>query len=75
MSPSNRLVILLQIRKIVRSIRSSPQKRQKWIDEIRSFNATLHTGISPLKELMLILDVKTRWSSTHSMLRAPILLL
>jgi hypothetical protein len=61
--------MLRQIRQIVRSIRSSPQKRQKWIAEIRSFNATLPASEMPLKELMLILDVKTRRSSTHSMLR------
>jgi hypothetical protein len=55
-------LMMLQLRKIIRSVRSSPQRRQNWLIEVSQMNA----GKPPL---MLILDVKTRWSSTHQMLR------
>jgi hypothetical protein len=59
--------MILQLRKIVRSVRSSPQRRQNWFVEV--------ARTSPGKPaLMLILDVKTRWSSTHQMLREFVLL-
>ncbi|KAJ7730736.1 hypothetical protein B0H16DRAFT_1329813, partial [Mycena metata] len=58
-------VIGSALRKIVRHVRSSPQRRQKWAAEV------LASGEQ--KPLMLILDVKTRWSSTHQMLRLCIL--
>ncbi|KAJ7856937.1 hypothetical protein B0H14DRAFT_2578580 [Mycena olivaceomarginata] len=45
----------LQLRKIVRHVRSSPQWRRTW----EGFGG----------RLILILDVNTRWSSTHQMLR------
>jgi len=55
------ILTMLQLRKIVQSVRSSPQRRQHW-----------YQLISPGQILvgahMLILDVKTRWSSTHQML-------
>ena len=59
-----------QLRAIVKAIRVSPQRRQAWATEVKFVRA-----LSPSEELqnarilMLILDVKTRWSSTHQMLR------
>jgi hypothetical protein len=55
-------LMMLQLRKIIRSVRSSPQRRQNWFIEVSRMNAGKPA-------LMLILDVKTRWSSTHQMLR------
>ncbi|EEB91014.1 hypothetical protein MPER_10700, partial [Moniliophthora perniciosa FA553] len=47
-----------------------PQKRQVWKNEIRLVNTSrTAAGQKALPELMPILDVKTRWSSTHQMLR------
>jgi hypothetical protein len=57
--------IYLQLRTIVRSVRSSPQRRQGWMRELRA----VHDDDEAPPALMLILDVKTRWSSTHQMLR------
>jgi hypothetical protein len=59
-----------QLRKIVKAVRSSPQRRQSWACEIQYVQ--LEGGrISDdcSSSLMLILDVRTRWSSTHQMLR------
>jgi hypothetical protein len=56
-----------QLRKIVRHVRSSPQRRKKWMDIVAR-----SPDDSGKKPLMLILDVKTRWSSTHQMLRESI---
>jgi hypothetical protein len=56
-----------QLRKLVRAVRSSPQRRQAWLREV-----TLHQqskGKDLKTPLMLILDVCTCWSSTHQMLR------
>ncbi|KAJ3517257.1 hypothetical protein NLJ89_g623 [Agrocybe chaxingu] len=58
---------VFKLRKIVRFVQSSPQQRQKFRQEVlKSMNKgeTL-PGIAT----MLILDVRTRWSSTHQMLR------
>ncbi|KAJ6575957.1 hypothetical protein DFH09DRAFT_1311412 [Mycena vulgaris] len=50
-----------KLRKVIRAVRSSPQRRQHW-----------YQLLSPKKVIagvhMLILDVKTRWSSTHQMM-------
>jgi hypothetical protein len=54
-----------KLRKIVKHVRSSPQRREKWKKEIKDLNKSWGTDDSVL---MLILDVKTRWSSTHQML-------
>ena len=57
---------LFKLRKIIRSVRSTPQRRESWARQIQTTNA--HSGkLQP--NLILILDVKTRWSSTHQMLR------
>ncbi|KAF7346964.1 Transposase-like protein [Mycena venus] len=53
---------VFKLRKIVRHVRSSPQRRRKW-------EADVLRGSEGSKPLILILDVKTRWSSTHQMLR------
>jgi hypothetical protein len=57
--------IFTKLRKIIRHSRSSPQRMELWKNTLQT---TYH-----LKEneaaLMLILDVKTQWSSTHQMLR------
>ena len=57
-----------QLRKIVMAVRSSPQRRQAWLNEV---TISLRRTENALKQvaLMLILDVRTRWSSTHQMLR------
>ncbi|KAF5387134.1 hypothetical protein D9615_002164 [Tricholomella constricta] len=56
-----------QLRAIVRAVRSSPQRQQTWFKEIAMTMNKEDDEKSPA--LMLILDVKTRWSSTHQMLR------
>jgi hypothetical protein len=51
------------------AVRSSPQRRAAWLNEV---NISLRRAEdAPVKQvaLMLILDVKTRWSSTHQMFR------
>ena len=62
----------MKIRKIVRFVRSSPQRKRAWLNEVtlslRSRSDHCDT-VKPEEPLMLILDVKTRWSSTHQMLR------
>jgi hypothetical protein len=63
------LTYLFQLRKIVRAVRSSPQRRQAWFREIKLSAEAIDNALYQ-SALMLILDVKTRWSSTHQMLRA-----
>ena len=60
---------LHQLCKIVQAIQSSPQHKQAWMNQLKT---SPHRCNRPNNEkaLMLILDVKTRWSSTHQMLRA-----
>ncbi|KAF7341381.1 Transposase-like protein [Mycena venus] len=53
---------VFKLRKIIRHVRSSPQRRRRW-------NEAVITASQPSTVLMLILDVKTRRSSTHQMLR------
>jgi hypothetical protein len=60
------LCMLFKLRKIVRSVRSTPQRRESWARQIHIANAQNGTLQA---SLMLILDVITRWSSTHQMLR------
>ena len=56
-----------QLRQIILGTRSSPQRRQKWLAHVKQS----YQLIGKLDETarMLMLDVKTRWSSTHQMLR------
>jgi hypothetical protein len=57
-----------QLRKIIRAVRSSPQRRQAWLAEVTISLRRIENSLSQIA-LMLILDVRTRWSSTHQMLR------
>lgn len=59
---------LEKLRKIVRAIRSSPQRRQKWFEEIGISRRDMN-GQSTETLKMLILDVRTRWASCHQMCR------
>jgi len=60
------LSVLFKLQKIIRSVHSTPQRRESWARQIQTTNA--QNGTSQ-PNLMLILNVKTRWSSTHQMLR------
>ena len=53
--------MMVQLCKIIWSVHSSPQRRQNWFIEVSRMNARKPA-------LMLILDVKTCWLSTHQML-------
>jgi hypothetical protein len=58
----------VKLRKIVRAVRSSPQRRRAWLNEVRlSLSETENTLFDEITK-MLILDVATRWSSTHQMI-------
>src|SRR5882762_1002608 len=57
-----------QLRAIVRAVRSSPQQRQGWYNEVKITIDNIDNVLISTA-LMLILDVKTRWSSTHQMCR------
>ena len=58
-------------------IRSSPQRKQSWLNQVS--DSHIHDDSDDESDsddsepeerrLMLILDVKTRWSSTHQMMR------
>jgi hypothetical protein len=56
-----------QLRKIIRAVRSSPQQRQAWFAEVTLSLSQMEHALL-VTALILILDVKTRWSSTHQML-------
>ncbi|KAF5347685.1 hypothetical protein D9758_014867 [Tetrapyrgos nigripes] len=57
------------LRKIVRHVRSSPQRRAAWLRQIDEIYSEDNQEIRTYKLLMLILDVVTRWGSTHQMMR------
>ncbi|KAG1753352.1 hypothetical protein EDB19DRAFT_1627207, partial [Suillus lakei] len=57
-----------KLQKIVRSVRSSPQRHKAWLAEVTMSLKKTENALNQVA-LMLILDVKTRWSSTHQMLR------
>ena len=66
----------LQLRSIIRAVRSSPQRREAWLEEANTFlqkTAAAFNLDMGRAATMLILDVKTRWSSTHQMLRKALL--
>ncbi|KAF8237820.1 hypothetical protein L208DRAFT_1245739, partial [Tricholoma matsutake] len=54
-----------KLQRIVCSVRSTPQRRESWAQQIQTTNS--QNGTSQ-PNLILILDVKTCWSSTHQML-------
>lgn len=58
-----------QLRKIIRAIRSSPQRKQNWLHQVTMSQQCKNNGDPSQQPLVLILDVKTRWSSTHQMMR------
>ena len=65
-------LIHAQLRNIIRAVRSSPQRREAWLEEVNAFLQKAAAALSVVlghTATMLILDVKTRWSSTHQMLR------
>ena len=65
------LIIFIQLHKIVCAVRSSPQQKQSWLNQLES-SLCRNDGAESAdhqQALMLILDVRTRWSSTHQMLR------
>jgi hypothetical protein len=69
-----------QLRAIVKAARVTPQSRQRWFRELEivlaehaaepeaSRRNTLAGNACNERPKNLILDVKTRWSSTHQML-------
>ena len=61
-----------QVRKVVRNVRSSPQRKKQWLEEVKLSQCSSQNPDQDINAenatLMLILDVKTRWSSTHDML-------
>ncbi|KAG6852296.1 hypothetical protein C0991_001155 [Blastosporella zonata] len=56
-----------KLRKIVCAVCSSPQCKQHWLQQV-SENLRKKDPSSKQHALMLILDVKTQWSSTHQMM-------
>ena len=52
--------VIPRLRKLIVKIRSSPQRRERFSQQIEVYG---------LKSLNLILDVKTRWNSTYFMLQ------
>lgn len=66
------LPVVEKLRKIVRAVRLTPQRRQSWAREIqfvhlKGGDQSKTSGDSSASH-MLILDVRTRWASTHQML-------
>ncbi|KAF9024187.1 hypothetical protein BDZ89DRAFT_954926, partial [Hymenopellis radicata] len=58
------------LRKIVVAVRSSPQRKKSWLSQALTWLQSKVQGLNmPSTALMLILDVRTRWASTHQMLR------
>jgi hypothetical protein len=56
-------------------VRSSPQWQEAWLEEANAFLQKAAASLSVVlgrAATMLILDVKTRWSSTHQMLRKAV---
>ena len=63
--------ITLQLRKIIRAIRVSPQRKKRWLALVREIHEVpddILQSSERQRALVLILDVKTRWSSTHQMM-------
>lgn len=52
------------VRKVVKRVRASGQRRQEFTQAIADYNRDGHN----LHQLQLILDVKTRWDSTYRMI-------
>jgi hypothetical protein len=56
-----------QLCKVIRTVRSSPQRRQNWLREVQMSCSEESWGAGSTA-FMLILDVKTQWSSMYQML-------
>jgi hypothetical protein len=66
------LTAIPKLQKIIRAVRSSPQRWEAWLEEANAFLQKTAAAFNldlGRAATMLILDVKTRWSSTHQMLR------
>jgi hypothetical protein len=62
-------VICTQSPNPVRAVRSSPQRKQSWLEHVTDSLRKKNPGADRLAAaLMLILDVRTRWSLTHQMM-------
>ncbi|KAG2081426.1 hypothetical protein BD769DRAFT_1684020 [Suillus cothurnatus] len=61
------LSAVAKLQKIVCSVHSSPQQQKAWHAEVTMSLKKANNATSQVA-LMLILDVKTRWSSMHQML-------
>jgi len=57
---SEEIHVISRLRTVITKIRTSPQRQEKFKIQCKAY------GIGNLKEL--ILDVKTRWNSTYSMI-------
>jgi len=59
--------------KIIKAVHSSPQRHQAWMRETEftwvDGDALSHDPSTSQQSLMLILDMRTQWASTHQMLR------
>jgi hypothetical protein len=62
---------LFQLRNIIQAVHSSPQWQEAWLEEANAFLQKTAIALSVVlgcAATMLILDIKTQWSSTHQML-------
>ncbi|KAJ8495678.1 hypothetical protein ONZ45_g12768 [Pleurotus djamor] len=65
-------LLVSRLRKIIHSVRSSPQRRGSWLEDVSNALRAKTLKTQSNNPLMLVLDSKTRWSSTHYMLRRVI---
>ena len=68
------LIKYSKLRKIVCAVRASPQRRQLWLRTVQLTHPNVNTNGTRMYLSMLILDVRTCWSSTYAMLRMLICL-
>lgn len=66
--------LYFQLCKIIHAVCSSPQRKHAWLQAVKWWLESLQDGLK-WNALMLILDVQTRWYSTHQMLHTPPLIL
>jgi len=60
--------IITQLQKIIRAVWSSPQRKQSWLHQLTMSQRYKSADNPHQRPLVLILNVKTRWSSTHQMM-------
>ena len=69
----NVLPTIERLWKIIKAVHSSPQHCQAWMSETKftwvDGDALSHDPSTSQQSLMLILDMRTQWASTHQMLR------